>query len=279
MAIVVSLLNQKGGVGKTSSCHHLAGTLAAQGRRVLLLDNDPQASLTQGIFGPGAMRSFGPSESMAALYDPDRAPIPEAVIRPTPIEGVSLVPGSVHLTRFNQMPPERWHESDGGMREFLADPDVADAFDLVLIDNPPNLHLCGWSALVASNGLVVPLQAEDYGAQGIVAVLEAVEAVRRHRNPDLATLGFLLTMYDKRLAIHVAYERQLRDLYGPLVFDAAFPLAKDFKEAVASRLPIARYKPRSAAAKATAAVAEELVRRASESARSTVDQAAERGAA
>src|SRR5215218_1516033 len=131
---VVTMLNQKGGVGKTSTCHHLAGTLAKAGRRVLLVDNDPQASLTQGFWGPEAMRAIAPGGSVAALYDPDSLPIPEAIVRPTGIEGVSIVPGSGHLTRYNQLPPELWAESERGIREFLAE--AVDTFDVALIDNP-----------------------------------------------------------------------------------------------------------------------------------------------
>jgi chromosome partitioning protein len=224
-----------------------------------LIDNDPQASLTQGFFGPEAMRAGGFGESVAALYDPEFAAMPETVIKPTAVQGVSLIPGSVRLTRFNQLPPEQWAESEFGIRDFLAE--IRDDFDLILVDNPPNLHLCGWAALAASDGLVIPLQAEDYGAQGIVAVMEAVSAVRGRVNPSLATLGFLLTMYDKRLGIHLAYERHLREVYGDGVFTSNFPLAKDFKEAVAARLPASLYKPRSAAAKAVVAVAAELITR------------------
>ena len=259
MGVVVSLLNQKGGVGKTSTCHHVSGALCGTGRRILLIDNDPQASLTQGFFGPEAMRACGFGESVAALYDPDFAAVAEAVIRPTGIEGIAIVPGSVRLTHFNQLPPERWGESEHGIREFLDE--VRGDYDLVVIDNPPNLHLCGWAALTASDGLVVPLQAEDYGAQGIASVQAAVAAVQTHANPSLRLLGYLITMYDKRLGIHTMYEASLRQLYGNDVFTAPFPLAKDFKEAVAARLPISHYKGKSAAAKATAAVAAELLER------------------
>jgi chromosome partitioning protein len=257
MGFALSFLNQKGGVGKTSSCHHLAGTLAKLGRRVLLIDNDPQASLTQGFWGPDATRDVSPTESVAALYDPDLSPIPERVIRPTGIDGVSIVPGSVHLTPYNMTPTDRWYESEGGIRDFLEE--ASGDFDLVLIDCPPNLHLCSWAALSACDAVVVPLQAEDYGAQGLGPVRESVGAVRLRTNPNLRLLGYLLTMFDKRLGIHLAYEGHLRALYGADVFAAPIPLAKDFKEAVAARQPISHYKPKSAAAKATKAVADELL--------------------
>jgi chromosome partitioning protein len=255
----ISLLNQKGGVGKTSSCHHLGGTLARAGRRVLLIDNDPQASLTQGFFGPDATRAIGRAESVAALYDPDTAPVPESLIRRTGLDNLAIVPGSVHLTRYNMTPPEAWAGSEGGLRDLLAE--VAGDFDLALIDNPPNLHLCSWAALAASDAVVVPLQAEDYGAQGLGPVRDAVAAVRARTNPRLALLGYLLTMFDKRLAIHLTYETHLRALYGAEVFAAPVPMAKDFKEAVAARQPICQHKPRSAAAKAIADVADELLAR------------------
>ena len=259
MGSTVCLLNQKGGVGKTSTCHHLAGTLAKSGRRVLLIDNDPQASLTQGFWGPEATRGIGRAESVAALYDDALSPIPDVLIRPTGLDGISIVPGSKHLTRFNMMPPEDWPLLERGMREFLAE--VRDDFDVTLIDCPPNLHLCSRAALVASDSIVVPVQVEDYGAQGLEPVQEAVYEVQAGPNPSLELLGYLVTMYDKRLGIHLAYEGLLRELYGSAVFTATFPLAKDFKEAVASRLPISHAKPKSAAAKASKAVADELIER------------------
>jgi chromosome partitioning protein len=259
MGTVITFLNQKGGVGKSSSVNHLAGTLAAMGRRVLLIDNDPQASLTQGFWGPEATRQVGRADSVAALYDPDLAPIPEALIRPSGIDGVAIVAGSRHLTRFNMIPPEAWPQSERGIGEFLDE--VDGDFDLVLIDCPPNLHLCSRAALVAADYLVVPLQAEDYGAQGLEPVQEAMTEVQARSNPSLRLAGYLVTMFDKRLGIHLAYEGLLREMYGLDVFASTFPLMKDFKEAVASRKPISHHKPKSAAAKAVRAIADELVAR------------------
>lgn len=256
---VVAMLNQKGGVGKTSTCHHLAGTFAKAGRRVLLVDNDPQASLTQGFFGPEATRAIDPEESVSALYAPHLVAIPEVLIRATGFDNIALIPGSESLTAYNITPAAEWPRSERGMADLLAE--VRDAFDLVLIDCPPNLHLCSWSALLACDYLVVPLQAEDYGAQGLGPVQRSVQAVRSGPNPALHLIGYLITMFDKRLAIHLAYEMLLRKMYGPDVFAAAFPLAKDFKESVAARQPISHFKPRSAAAKAAKEVADELMTR------------------
>jgi chromosome partitioning protein len=259
-ATVISLINRKGGVGKTSCTYHLAGTLAKVGRRVLLLDNDPQANLSAGFWGPEILPAISSEQSIATLYDPGPAPLPEALVQPTPIENIWLVPGSAHLDHFNQARQDEWGASLYGMRDFLAE--CRPSYDVVLIDCAPTLLLASWAALVAADGVIVPLQCEDFGAQGLAPILDAVEAVRSGPNPALRLLGFLISMIDRRLGIHLAYEAQLRSMYGSDVFAAAVPLAKDYKEAVASRSPISHYKPKSAAAKAARAVAEELIERA-----------------
>ena len=218
---IITLLNQKGGVGKTSTTHHLAGTLAAAGRRVLLLDNDPQASLSQGFWGPVATAGLDPATTIAALYA-GLEPFPEQVIRPTGIPGIDLVPGSKPATDYNvPRPYEAPAETQACLRTFLAD--VRGRYDLVLIDCPPNLHLCSWAALVASDHLIVPLQPEDYGAQGLGPVQESVDLVAHGPNRRINLLGFLLTMYNARLAIHKLYETLLREQYGRAVFDTASP--------------------------------------------------------
>ena len=253
------MLNQKGGVGKTSCTHHLAGTLASMGLRILLLDNDPQSSLSQGFWGPIVSREIDPSETIAALYAGQR-PFPEQVIKPTGIKGVDLVPGSRVATDYNVPRP---HEADEDaqhcIRAFLSE--VGQSYDLALIDCPPNLHLCSWAALVASDYLIVPLQPEDYGAQGIIDVQESVAGVQAGPNPGLEMLGYLLTMVVPRRSIHQLYEERLKALYGPQVFEAKVPEAAVFVEAIARRLPIAQYKPKGEPAKAIGALAEEILAR------------------
>jgi chromosome partitioning protein len=258
--IAVAMLNRKGGCGKTSTCHHLAGCFARDGRRVLLVDMDPQASLTQGFFGPQVTELLPKGRTVAALFDDAHDPDPEDLVLPTGLDRIEIVAGSNLLDDHNVPRPQETGERQLALRRFLTE--AARGRDVVLIDCPPNLHLCSWSALLAADFVVVPLQAEDYGAQGIVYIQKAFDLALGRHNPRLRLLGYLLTMFNKGLGIHTAYERQLRSLYGAQVFQARVPLAKDFKEAVAARLPVTAYKPRSAAAKAVQVVADELSERA-----------------
>jgi chromosome partitioning protein len=266
---VISLVNMKGGVGKSTTAHNLAGALALAGRRVLLLDNDPQSSLSQGLMGPAAAESLEPEATVATVYAGSAAPA--AVIRPAGIEGIDLVPGSIHTDRHNRPTPEEapWPDQVA-LRDFLAE--VEQGYDVALIDNPPNLHLCSWSALSASGWVLIPVQPEDYGAQGLAAVRRSIARVRAAVNPDLRLLGYLITMAQPRRAIHQLYEEQLRADYGTDVLATRIPAAADFPEAIAHRKPVTHYKPRSAAAKAVKALAEEVTARIA--ARTAADQEA-----
>lgn len=260
-AAVISLLNQKGGVGKTSTCHHLAGTLAQMGCRVLLVDNDPQSSLTQGLWGPSATRDLAPNRTIDAIYR--RGASASQVIHPTGLAHVDLVPGCRHAGEFNNSMPHRAsRDLQFAIRDVVRE--SASNYDLVLIDCPPNLHLCSWAALVASDYLVVPLQPEDYGAQGIIDVRESIDLVTAGPNPGLLLLGYLITMYAARKSIHKLYEENLRAEYGRLVFDARVPHAAEFPEAIAHRKPVSLYKPKGTAAKAVRAVADEILSRISD---------------
>ena len=160
--------------------------------------------------------------------------------------------------------PDPWltGEDQFILRDALGE--VRGDFDLARLHGPPHVQFCAWTVLAAADGIVVPLQPEDYGAQGVAAIQDSIDRVRSVANPSLALLGFLVTMYNKALLIHVTYETNLRAVYGSDVFDAVVPLAKDFKEAVTVRKPVAQFKPRSAASKAVSALAEGLLRRLDE---------------
>jgi chromosome partitioning protein len=266
---VISLVNMKGGVGKSTTAHNLGGALALAGRRVLLLDNDPQSSLSQGLLGPAAAENLDPATTVAAVYA--GTAMPAAVIRPSGIPGIDLVAGSIHTDRHNRPTPEEapWPDQTA-LRDFLTE--LQSAYDITLIDNPPNLHLCSWAALSASGWVLIPAQPEDYNVQGLHAVRRSVSRVQVAVNPDLRLLGYLLTMTQPRRAIHQLYEEQLRSDYGQDVLTTRIPAAADFPEAIAHRMPVTHYKPRSAAAKAVKALADEVLGRLA--ARTAADQEA-----
>lgn len=254
----IAMVNRKGGCAKTGTTHQLSGAFAKMGLRVLLIDMDPQASLTQGFLGPIATEAIPRNKSIVALFDDAFDPEPEKILLPTPCEGITLVPGANSLDDFNTPKPTEAGSLQTSLRSFLSE--VRGQFDVTLIDCPPNLHLCSWNALLAADFVMVPVQAEDFGAQGITHIQRAIDLALDKYNPSLRMLGYLVTLR-QNLAIHDAYEKQLRSLYGSHVFDAKFPLKKDYKEAIADRKPLHFLRPRCAAAKDLNAIADEILRR------------------
>jgi chromosome partitioning protein len=257
---IISATALKGGVGKTTLIHHTAGALAVAGKRVLCVDNDAQASLSSGIFGPTAVEQMDPDSTVAALYG-GLDPLPEQIIRPSGIAGIDVIAGSMAAARFNLPEPfAASFEIQTCLRSFLGE--VRDLYDVILIDNPPNLQAASWAALVASDYLVVPVVPEDYGSMSLSPVLESIRLVQAGPNPSVVMLGLLLTMVQPRLGVHVAYERVLRDVHGDGVFTARVPLAADIKEAISRRSPVSHYKPRGASSKVFRALADEMLSRA-----------------
>lgn len=258
MTITIALINQKGGCGKSSTCFHLAGALSGSGSSVLLIDADPQGSLSQGFFGSAMVEELSTLETVAALFD-------EAtffssryhLVRPTHVERISVSPANQLLSPFNTPAPE-----SSGMDQFVLHEFIQDQprFDFVIIDCPPNLYRCSWTALVAADYVIIPVPPEDFGTQGLRAVHQAVDNARI-LNPRLRRLGHLVTRCDGRLLIHRSYEERLRMLYPELVFETVIPEASAFKVALACRKPVEQYSPRSLSAEKTRQLANEILRR------------------
>lgn len=256
-AATIAVVNRKGGVGKTSTVFHLGGTYAAAGCRVLLVDNDPQHSLTSGLFGP---RFPGNRSSRGTIVEAFRAYGPlNDLVTSTPFENLWLVPGNDVLDRINRA--VRRSDAERLARLAMVLDAYREQFDVILIDNPPNLQFCTTAALIASDYALVVSQPEDYGSQGSVAARQLFDRVRGSFRPSLGYLGILLNMVNARLAVHRAYETALRETYGGDVLRTTVPQTTQFKEAVSARKPISHHRPRSAAAASFEMLAIELLDR------------------
>lgn len=255
MTTTICLINQKGGCGKSSTCFHLAGAFAANGLNVLLIDMDPQGSLSQGFFGSETIEELMVAETVATLFG--EMPIPTGLLRPTPFNRIAVLPANHLLGPLNTPIPHVTGMDQFALRDFI---ELQVGFDMVLIDCPPNLYRCSWTAMVASDWVVIPVPPEDFGTQGLRAVHQAIEEVSQ-LNPDLRMLGHLVTRQDRRLVVHRAYEQRLRSVYKEQVLETVIPEASAFKVALACRQPVEVCQPRSLAASLTRSLAREIVDR------------------
>jgi chromosome partitioning protein len=260
--VTICMINQKGGCGKSSSCFHLSGYFANSGLNVLLVDADPQGSLSQGFFGSSLVENLPSEETLSAVFDDTKfLPSSQALATPTAFERISLVRANYTLASHNGPRPEDSGLRQYALRVFL---DELEGFDLVLIDCPPNLYQCSWSAMLAADFVVIPVPPEDFGAQGLRVVHQAIESARG-LNGNLELLGHLVTRYDSRLLVHQSYETKLRSLYGKTVLKTVIPEASAFKVALACRQPVTHYSPRCKAAQLTCRLGNELLERISAS--------------
>lgn len=258
-AVVISPVNRKGGVGKSSSVFHLGGFFASRGMRVLLVDNEPQHSLTNGLIGPKKADGLKLEETTAALFDDRCDRSPSQLIRSTQFEKIDLVCGSDALDLYNGPVENLPFDSQLVLKRFLDG--VRSQYDIILIDNPPNLQLCTYSSLAASDFTYCITKPQEYDVQGVVPVQRAIDRVLQSTNPKLRFAGYVLNMVQARRSLHASYEALLRKTYGGKVFQTTVPDWNDFAEALTARSPVSLYKPHCKASQITGKLAIELVNR------------------
>ena len=250
---VYAIANQKGGVGKTTTAVNLATALAAVGEKVLLIDLDPQGNASTALGIPRNERSPGSYEFLLGLN-----PAVEA-IRETQIPGLSVMPAHVQLAgaEIELIDVER---REHRLSEALGD-EARRGWDIVLIDCPPSLGLVTLNALVAVDAVLVPLQAEFLALEGIGALRNTIERVRKVLNPALHIAGVVLTMVDRRMTLSQQVESDVRGHFGELVFGTTIPRNVRIAEAPSHGLPVIIYDNACAGSQAYILLASEFIRR------------------
>jgi chromosome partitioning protein len=246
--------NQKGGVGKTTTAVNLAAALAVAGWPVLLIDMDPQGNASTGL-GLSRAERFGGTYKLLMNGTLDRR-----AIRATPVKNLSLIASDMDLAgaEIELVPKEK---REFRLRNALAEVAAFGAYRFILLDCPPGLGLLTLNALVASNGVIVPLQCEFYALEGISSLMHTIDAVRKRFNPGLRLAGILLTMFDRRNSLSGLVEKDARDHFGDWVFDGMIPRNIRVSEAPSHGLPVIVYDARSPGAMAYTELAAELTRK------------------
>lgn len=251
-ARVLAVVNQKGGVGKSTTAVNLAASLGELGRKTLLIDLDPQGNATSGFGLNKNQRSL--CVYNALLGDTDIS----AIIEPVEIPGVFVVPATIQLAGAEiELVSAMSRET---RLKAMIDSVAAD-FEFIIIDCPPSLGLLTVNALTAADGLVIPIQCEFYALEGLSKLLDSVRLVKTHLNPGLEVFGVVMTMYDSRTRLAQQVVDEVRDFFGEKVFATLIPRTVRLSEAPSFGQPVNLYDPSGKGAAAYRELAKEVVDR------------------
>lgn len=253
-AKIIAVANQKGGVGKTTTTINLAASLALAGRRVLVVDVDPQGNATSGLGLKGQIPPGG--TVYEALTAPDLQTSAESFVLPTSVEGLFVLPANRELAGA-EIELIGLSERERRLRALLNG--ARDNFDFVLIDCPPSLGLLTLNALVAADTVLIPLHCEYFALEGLADLVATLRRVRGALNPDLDIEGVLLTMNDDRTNLGQQVARDVREFFKDKVYRTVIPRNVRLAEAPSHGVPAVAYDARSRGAEAYTALAREVL--------------------
>jgi chromosome partitioning protein len=246
------VVNQKGGVGKSTTSVNLAAALGELGQKVLLVDLDPQGNATSG-FG------LNKNQRELCVYNVLLGDTPiDAVIEPVSVDGVFMVPATIQLAGA-EIELVAAMSRENKLKESLSS--VRGDFDLVIVDCPPSLGLLTVNALTAADGLLIPIQCEYYALEGLSKLLDSVRLVKTHLNPRLEVFGVVMTMFDSRTRLASQVVDEAVDFFGDKVFATKIPRTVRLSEAPSYGQPITQYDSNGRGAEAYRSLAEEVVQR------------------
>ncbi len=251
MANIISIVNQKGGVGKTTTAVNLGAYLARLGKFVLLVDLDPQANATSGL-------GVNHREPRKTIYDAlsGQAPIAEVVLKKNLLGDYSFIPSNAALAGANAELYSVENRENLLKNALLP---IRNNFDVILIDCPPSLGLLTVNGLVAADKILIPVQAEYYALEGLGQLLETVNLVKENLKPDLDIMGAVLTMYDGRVSLSNAVLEELYKYFPNKIFRSVIPRSIKLAEAPSFGKTILEYEPNGKASKAYERLAREFL--------------------
>ncbi len=258
MVKVISLVNQKGGVGKTTSSINLAAALGKEGKKTLLIDLDPQGNATTGL-------GLNSGDISSDVYDviTGKSKIKDSIIV-TKFEKLSLIPSTINLAGIDvefvkKLLEDNTFRQNEQLRNVIKE--IKDNYDYIIIDCQPSLGIATMNALVASDSVIIPVQCEFFALEGITQLLNSIIMVQSNMNPDLRIEGVLLTMLDGRTNIGLEVIEEVRKYFKDKVFNTLIPRLVRLVEAPSHGKPISDYDPQSRATEAYANLAKEVILR------------------